>query len=242
MSATLQPQRATNTSCREHHIIDWDIELRDISLHDSCVVGRLCALAEERSCPKASLFAAYERSGLWDACDPKHRACHIDEPCLITGEKSCARILYVAKYEHANGTCFSRGSDHVFCPTTATSDLDRQYLFPKCSACLILTEARSLVLIHRRMLDECVEDEGLSSTDIDCIRTSLSGYIRAYNVRRKLHLEELEEGSQMKHDLEMDYACGNGEISSVQSHAAGRKGWWKSVVKRAMKAVIRILS
>ncbi|KAK7443648.1 hypothetical protein CaCOL14_012297 [Colletotrichum acutatum] len=240
MLATSQSQHATKTFCGEHHIIDWKFELRDISLHNSCIVGGLCALAEEQFCPKTSLFAAYQRSGLWDACDPEHRACHIDEPCMVTGEKSCARILYVAKYEHANGTCSARGPDHVFCPTI--SDLDQQYLFPECSACLILTEARGLVLIHRRMLDECVEDEGLSSTDIDCIRTSLSGYIRAYNVRRKLHLEELQKVVQMKHDLEMDYASGNGEISRAQSHATGRKGWWKPVVERAMNAVIRILS
>lgn len=240
MSATLQSERATNTFCGQYHVIDWKLELRETSLHDRCIVGRLCVLAEEQSCPKASLFAAYKRSGLWDAYDPKHRACHIGESCMATGEKSCARILYLAKFEHANGTCSSRGPDHFFCPTI--SGLDQQYLFPGCSACLILTEARGLVLIHRRMLDECVEDEGLSSTDIDCIRTSLSGYIRAYNVRRKLHLEELQRESQMTYALEMDYASGNGEIPKAQSPATGRNGWWKSVVERAMSVITRMLS
>ncbi|KAK1625097.1 hypothetical protein BDP81DRAFT_304514, partial [Colletotrichum phormii] len=188
----------------------------------------------------ARLFACYQRSGLWDACDPKHRACHIGEPCMVTGEKSCARNLYVAKYEHANGTCSSRGPDHLFCPTI--SELDRQYLFPGCPACVILTEARGLVLIHRRMLDECVEKERLSGADVDCIQTSLSGYMRAYNVRRRMHMEELQRESQMIHDLEIDYASGNGEVTKAQKPTTGRRGWWKSVVESAIKAVIRILS
>ncbi|OHE95100.1 hypothetical protein CORC01_09624 [Colletotrichum orchidophilum] len=240
MSATPQSQPTIKAFCGEHHVINWNIKVQDPDLHTGCTVGKFCVVGKDQSCPMANLFAAYQQSGLWDACDPKHRACYIGQPCMVTGEKTCPRILYVAKYQHAYGNCSSSGPDHAFCP--AISELEQQCLFPSCSACVVLTEARGLVLIHRRILDECVEDENFSAADIDCIKKSVSGYIRAFHVRRNLHLEELQRECQMVYDMEMSYASGNDDTSTVLNFAAGRTRWWKVTIGKVVNTIIRILS
>ncbi|GJC88500.1 hypothetical protein ColLi_11338 [Colletotrichum liriopes] len=189
----------------------------------------------------AMLLATYQENGLWDASDPKHRACYFGQPCLVTGDKLCARILYLAKHSHAYGSCSAfSGSEHEYCPPI--SDLERRWLFPNCSACGVLTEARGLVLIHRRMLDECAVNEKFTDTDVKCIKKSLAGYMRAYEIRRSMHLQELREQGQAAYELEMRYARGDDATQSTLGQKAGRDGWWKKTAIRAIKTIVRVFS
>ncbi|KAK1955656.1 hypothetical protein LY78DRAFT_708086 [Colletotrichum sublineola] len=190
----------------------------------------------------AILFSNYQESGLWDASDPKHRACYFGQPCLVTGEKSCARILHLAKHSHVYGACsvFS-GPDHDHCPTV--TDLERRWLFPSCSACGVLTEVRGLILIHRRMLDECAVEENFTGTDIECIKNSLTGYMRAYEIRRAMHCQELHEQEQAAYELEMRCARGDAATQfALGTTKVERKGWWKKATTYVVRVVVHAFS
>ncbi|OHW94824.1 hypothetical protein CSPAE12_06552 [Colletotrichum incanum] len=189
----------------------------------------------------AILLAIYQDIGLWDASDPKHRACYFGQPCSVTGEKLCARILYLAKFSHAYGACSAfSGSEHEYCPPI--SDFERRWLFPNCSACGVLTEVRGLVLIHRRMLDEYAVDEKFTDTDVKCIKKSLAGYMRAYEIRRGMHLQELHEQGQAAYELEMRYARGEDATQLDLGLETERNGWWKKIAVRVIKAIVRVFS
>ncbi|OLN97699.1 hypothetical protein CCHL11_09163 [Colletotrichum chlorophyti] len=185
-----------------------------------------------------ALLATYRESGLWDACDPKHRACYTGQPCSVTGEKLCPRISFLAKHQHAYGDCSAwSGPEHTYC--VAPSGPERHWLFPSCPACGVLTEVRGLILIHRRMLDECALDEGFTQVDIGYVQNSLEGYIRAYKVRRAMHFQELQNKGEAVYDLEMKYAGGNIRVRTwVIARLIARQGlWWKHMVKQVLKAV-----
>ncbi|WQF85470.1 hypothetical protein CDEST_10484 [Colletotrichum destructivum] len=242
MSIPNQKQNSASLCLPDQHVIDWDIPFNHADPHPGCGVGRICVLGHGASCPMAILFSTYQKTGFWDANDPKHRACYPGQACSKTGEKLCARILYIAKHNHAYGACSSSGGpDHEYCPPI--SDLERRWLFPDCSECGLLNEARALVLIHRRMLDECVMDEGFTDRDVERVKNSLVGYMRAYGVRRGMHIQELREQSQAAYELEMRYARGGEDATCLAlGPRAGRCGWWGKTAGRVVKAVARFLS
>ncbi|GKT48712.1 uncharacterized protein ColSpa_08893 [Colletotrichum spaethianum] len=78
--------------------------------------------------------------------------------------------------------------------------------------------------------------------DIKCIKNSLAGYMRAYETRREMHLQELYKQGQAAYELEMRYAKGEDFPQLALKPDAGRNRWWKKTVGRFIKAVVRVFS
>ncbi|KAK2748194.1 hypothetical protein CKAH01_18112 [Colletotrichum kahawae] len=195
--------------------------------HPHCKLETPCNIGQDERCPMMLLLATYQRIGLWEACDPKHRACIPGNPCTQGGEKLCPRIVFLAKLQHMYGTCGSWNTGHACCPSI--SDQERYWLFPTCSPCGVLTEIRALVLIHRRILDECVQKEKFSRADIRHLENGLAGYLRAYEVRRGMHIDELRNQTEDAYRIEMIYARGvDGHNVAVGKHPSGTQAWWKA--------------
>ncbi|KAF6794604.1 hypothetical protein CMUS01_15997, partial [Colletotrichum musicola] len=128
--------------------------------------------------PTTETLNSYKGSQQWAIADPKHRACKLGEPCPITGDEFCARTMWQAKMYHAYGRCgpHTQSPGHILCRDVSPEERE---LYPECSDCEVLVEARVLVLIHLRMLAEI---ENLGEEDVQGLRDAVEGYSRAYRI------------------------------------------------------------
>ncbi|KAF6826107.1 hypothetical protein CPLU01_09839 [Colletotrichum plurivorum] len=140
--------------------------------------------------PTIETLDSYKGSQQWAIADPNHRACKLGEPCPITGEELCARTMWLAKMYHVNGRCgpHTQSPGHVLCRDLSPEERE---LYPECSDCGVLVEARVLVLIHFRMLAEI---ENLGEEDGLGLRDAVEGYSRAYRIVMARHVQGLQEG------------------------------------------------
>ncbi|KAF0315507.1 hypothetical protein GQ607_017262 [Colletotrichum asianum] len=217
-----------------HHITDWKLVSGPGEFHSHCKLGSPCKIGQDGTCPMMLLLATYRSIGLWDACDPKHRACIPGNPCTQTEDKFCSRIVFLVKLQHMYGTCGAGNTGLACCPSI--SEEERCWLFPSCPPCGVLTEIRALVLIHRRILDECVPEERFSRTDIRHLENGLAGYLRAYEVRRGMHIDELRNQTEDTYRIEMQYARGVDDYDlTVGKHL--RQTWLQAVWLRVTTMV-----
>ncbi|KAL0937031.1 uncharacterized protein CTRU02_209247 [Colletotrichum truncatum] len=223
-----------------HHVTEWVFEPDHDNSHPECRLGTSCSINREGTCPVMAIFSTYQECGLWDASDPKHRACISGQPCTVTDNKLCARILFLAKHQHAYGACQAWSDpDHTNCPPITSEEKWR--LFPPCLSCGVLTEARGLILIHRRMLDEWSCDEKFILADRHYVQTGLIGYMRAYETRRAMHVHELRDGSEASYQLEKKYIAGvEGQALGVAERATKRKTRWCKILEKFAKIVRRL--
>ncbi|KAK1546784.1 hypothetical protein CPAR01_00751 [Colletotrichum paranaense] len=149
-----------------------------------------------------SLLAFYAATGLWEATDPSHRGCRLGHPCIVTDVRACARLLYLAKFHHSYGSCVDWSPDHIFC--VELDSVDERQAFPACAECGVLIEIQGLILANRRLLDDGTQ----VSTDEDfrIVERSLSGYLRAYELRRDAHVRDLIKAKSGLLREELQYA------------------------------------
>ncbi|UQC88755.1 uncharacterized protein CLUP02_14280 [Colletotrichum lupini] len=113
-----------------------------------------------------------------------------------------ATVVVVSATLVSYGSCVDWSPDHIFC-VELDSDDERQ-AFPACAECGVLIEIQGLILANRRLLDDGTQ----VSTDEDfrIVQRSLSGYLRAYELRRDAHVRDLIKAKSGLLREELQYA------------------------------------
>ncbi|KAK1656739.1 hypothetical protein BDP55DRAFT_521406, partial [Colletotrichum godetiae] len=147
------------------------------------------------------LMAFYAATGLWEATDPSHRGCSLGHPCAVTGARTCARTSYLAKFHHFYGSCVNWSPNHIFCAELNSDDERRA--FPACADCGVLIEIQGLILANRRLLDD--KTQVTTDEEFRIVQRSLSGYLRAYQLRRDAHIRDLTNAKNGLLEAELQY-------------------------------------
>ncbi|KXH24940.1 hypothetical protein CSIM01_09995 [Colletotrichum simmondsii] len=185
--------------CKVHHVTDFIIVTDDVDNQSRSLSSG--HPSKESGLPDDSLSALYAATGLWEATDPSHRGCRLGYPCVVTDVRACARTLYLAKFHHTYGSCADWSPDHTFC-AELDSDNERQ-AFPACAECGVLIEIQGLILANRRLLDDGTQVS--TDEDVRIVQRSLSGYLRAYELRRDAHVRDLTKAKSSLLKKELKY-------------------------------------